>query len=146
MRERPIIFSGPSVLAISRDLKTQSRRVVALREFGASDTPGYDFTFRDRRMLWNDVSAARALELCPYGRPGDKLWVREAWSSQEKDIVAYRADGECGAWMGDGEGGRVWINHGWIHGATDGTQPGKWYGLGKYGGRWRSPIFMPRWA
>jgi hypothetical protein len=47
-RERPIIFSGPIVNALLRGEKTQTRRVVK---------PG-------------------AVE-CPYGKPGDTLWVRE---------------------------------------------------------------------
>jgi hypothetical protein len=52
---------------------------IALREFGPSDTPGYDWTFRGRRGQWNDVSTELLLaKFRPYV-PGSKLAVREAW-------------------------------------------------------------------
>lgn len=84
MKERPILFSDPMVRAILEDRKTQTRRgITRLLKFGEitelqrSSTKGYDWTFRDRRRLWNDISHARLLECCPYGRVGDRLWVKE---------------------------------------------------------------------
>lgn len=81
MRERPILFSAPMVRAILEGRKTQTRRVVKLREFQHTETPGYDFIFRDRRSLWNDYKLADlvASKHNPYGRPGDRLWVRETF-------------------------------------------------------------------
>lgn len=67
MRERPILFSGPMVRAILAGTKTQTRRVVKPQP--AMYEPGQ----------CTDVSdmIADAL-ICPYGRPGDRLWVRES--------------------------------------------------------------------
>lgn len=95
-KERGILFSGPMVVAINEGRKTQTRRVVKLREFGPSDTAGYDWHFRDKRMLWNDVSTARLIETrSPFGVPGDRLWVRETFAKPfaGDNGYIYRADG-----------------------------------------------------
>ena len=83
-KERPISFKAPMVQAILDDRKTMTRRVInkltrfgRITEFSKSDTPGYDFCFRDREMRCHDMTRARVLECCPYGVPGDVLWVRE---------------------------------------------------------------------
>ncbi len=84
----------------------------------------------------------------PHGRPGQRLWIRETFSSPRPDFVAYKATAECGAWMDDGEGGRLWLRHGYILESPAYLQcfqePAETYGLAKYGGRWRSPATMPR--
>ncbi len=63
-------------MAIMAGAKQVMRRPVMLREFGLSDTPGYDFCFRDRRALWNDVGAAMLMKWAPCA-PGDLLIGRE---------------------------------------------------------------------
>lgn len=72
MKERPILFSAPMVRAILARAKTQTRRVVKPQPI-----------MRDGEPLWpNDAKKprGRGFEDCPYGRPGDRLWVREAHS------------------------------------------------------------------
>lgn len=93
MRERPILFSGPMVRAILAGHKTQMRRVVKPWE------PSYPTSVpkalpADFSML-PDGTSFRAT--CPYGQPGDRLWVRETWSSDfarhyPYDRVWYAAD------------------------------------------------------
>ncbi|MBK8200408.1 MAG: hypothetical protein IPK75_18830 [Acidobacteria bacterium] len=78
-RERPAPFKQDMVSAIRAGRKTQTRRAIKLREFGPSDTPGYDWHFRDKQLRWHDYERDRIAERCPYGKPGDRLWVREAW-------------------------------------------------------------------
>jgi hypothetical protein len=79
MKEKPILFSGEMVRAILEGRKSQTRRVVKVR--GVSD----------------DVAGwlhymARAVDMeCPYGKPGDRLWVRETWL-RDGDVTIYKAD------------------------------------------------------
>lgn len=84
-KERPILFSGPMVRAIIDGRKTQTRRVVR-DPIGAIDR-GHIVSARTGREV-----------TCPFGAPGDRLWVRETWApvlneSGETDRFVYRADG-----------------------------------------------------
>lgn len=92
-RERAIGFTYEMVRAERRveGPKTQTRRVMALTEFGPSTTPGYVWHFRDKQKRWHDVSHARLLERCPYGAPGDLLYVRESYCVVD-GVALYRAD------------------------------------------------------
>jgi hypothetical protein len=103
---KPILFNGEMVRAILDGSKTQTRRVVdsiagmgRVTEFQASQTPGYAWTFRDRRSLWNDLTDSQLLSHCPFGKPGDRLWVREAFrpyppQSGNAWEILYAADAE----------------------------------------------------
>ncbi|RJL15297.1 hypothetical protein C9E82_05105 [Paracoccus siganidrum] len=112
MADRPILFSGPMVRAILDGRKSQTRRILNIRghksfsEFGPSDTPGYDWHFRDAHMRWHDLRDSRLRELLPYA-PGDRLWVRETWTARMehgwtiadarsrmyREEILYKADG-----------------------------------------------------
>lgn len=87
VKERPILFSAPMVKALLAGEKTQTRR---LAKCSGYDLGAFAFTHlydqpnnilqasfetlapRDDGIRW--VSFA-----CPYGKPGDRLWVRETW-------------------------------------------------------------------
>lgn len=72
MRERGIIFSTPMVKAILEGRKTQTRRIVKPQPLGGDAAFVIDgFSFG--RMA-PDVDEFRR---CPYGKVGDRLWVRE---------------------------------------------------------------------
>ena len=95
-KERPILFNGEMVRAVLDGRKTQTRRVIKpqppsierIRELSGS---GYgwmccdDFGKPDRWRVTGPVWAVRdklgfTQEIrCPYGAPGDRLWVRETW-------------------------------------------------------------------
>ena len=60
MKERPILFSGEMVRAILDGRKTQTRRVI------------------NPQSLLDNKTRVTACYECPYGAPGDSLWVRES--------------------------------------------------------------------
>jgi hypothetical protein len=84
MKERPILFSGPMVRAILDGRKTQTRRVVKPHCQAASC------------VCIDDVVAEAK---CPYGQPGERLWVRETFAPFDGGGVKrtiYRADANGG--------------------------------------------------
>jgi len=146
--EHPIIFSGEMVRAILDGRKTQTRRIIHKSHFPdgsfadaiypAADTgwiswqgavkPGphlAEFTKQQYRTGWP----------CPYGVPGDLLWVRETWRAEElpvfgEDGIRYKADGVFIPIGNSREASDRWA-------AARGDSPVE---------TWRSPIHMPRWA
>lgn len=65
--ERPILFRGPMVQAILSGQKTVTRRVLKMPH-----------------GLWETSTTGELVPIpgkCPYGKPGDRLWVREAWQA-----------------------------------------------------------------
>lgn len=79
-KERPILFSGPMVRAILEGTKSQTRRVVKPQP--VSTAPGLYADRYNKSEQWaywlpdNRMDAPRTFT-CPYGQPGDRLWVRE---------------------------------------------------------------------
>lgn len=143
-RERPILFSAEMVRAILDGRKTQTRRVVKLPSWSTGDFEDFEYDGLEALAICNETGC-QATVPCPYGAPGDRLWVRETHARSESAplMVAYRADGECGAWVGN-RYDRHWIRHGGIVEVPGSAGPS--FGLAKYGGRWRPSIHMPRWA
>ena len=90
MKERPILFSAPMVRALLNGSKTQTRRVV-------KPQPANNWVFETPPVLGKITSAHSKrgrfgvllhrgigtkfpecdLLPCPYGQPGDRLWVRQ---------------------------------------------------------------------
>jgi hypothetical protein len=105
MKEIPILFAAAMVRALLALLKKMTRREVnklvgfgKITEFGKSDTCGYDWHFRDKLGCWNDLTHEKLLAACPYGRVGDRLWVRETISHYTHvEGVWYWADGNIAA-------------------------------------------------
>lgn len=109
MKERPIIFRAEMVRAILAGRKTQTRRIV-----------------KPLHMATVDSEQFPILAMCPYGSPGDQLWVREAFIHEPADycweasvsipcrpaFTVYRADHE----------------------------------VDTRGAGWKPSIHMPRWA
>ena len=90
MKDRPILFSGPMVRAVLDGSKTQTRRVVKSTGHYAIDGRFHDPAVAEREL------AALATQ-CPYGQPGDRLWVREtffAWGRWETRYSAKKGRDE----------------------------------------------------
>lgn len=130
MKSRPILFSAPMVRALLAGTKTQTRRIVKPQpmpdvEFVREHEPdvyghGAFCAFRqDGRVLMHQRMAP-----CPYGQPGDRLWVRETFRlCGEADATPPR-DTDAAY--------RIWYEADAPH------QPGF--------GKLRPGMFMPRWA
>jgi hypothetical protein len=95
MRERPILFSAPMVRALLAGTKTQTRRVVKEPISGWLNNANGSHKVLDGQVF--NYSFDEPLGTCPYGQPGDHLWVRETWSSDfaghyPHDRIWYAAD------------------------------------------------------
>lgn len=115
MRERPILFSGPMVRALLAGTKTQTRRIakpVKHPDLGNQYDAGALVLEREPQHVIDRA--------CPYGSPGDRLWVRETWAYGIHAMAAKRDE--------DGP---------FVYAADDTTQ-------GRLGDRWRPSIHMPR--
>lgn len=103
--ENGILMGAAMIGPLKDGLKTQVRFPISslqgfgrISEFGPSDTPGYDWQFRDKRSLWNEISSERLARDCPFGQPGDRLWVRETLRYERDPAggqgpLVYVADG-----------------------------------------------------
>jgi len=129
MTTRPMIFTTESVIGILTGRKTQTRRVI--REQPSGQTAGYwhlerCITFGGRTWAeWETNPGYIPLKWstkCPYGQPGDSLWIREAWRPCQ---VPQCGDSQCVEYR-----------------ATERCRAGHLATLNRTG--WRSPWFLPR--
>jgi hypothetical protein len=103
MSEKPILFSGPMVRAIMDGSKTMTRRIVKpqpppetleMRLHGDEWLPCWeDDDYAGCYVAHGDMGHRRR---CPYGRPGDRLWVRETFQDDsglefDMPMCVYRA-------------------------------------------------------
>ncbi|MCY1166937.1 hypothetical protein D9M73_68910 [compost metagenome] len=135
VKERGILMSAPMVVATVRAVKpkTQTRRAVNWHGL----EPGLNLKFSGltvERSGSNWVLSSptrtsheyRSVPMpCPYGRPGDRLWVREAWRVDVGFNDVPPRDIDACATV--------------FYEATDGPADG-------FKGRLRPGMFMPRWA
>lgn len=79
MKERPILFNGAMVRAILSGAKTQTRRVAKPKR-----------------------SMEPMSDECPYGQPGDRMWVRETWTNAWDELKNHWSDPERYHYRADG--------------------------------------------
>ncbi|HHZ8175778.1 TPA: hypothetical protein ACWMDY_000574 [Klebsiella pneumoniae] len=135
MTERGMIFNGEMVRAILDGRKTQTRRPIKWKqtrftEIGEREDGSY--------WPWSE-DAEHACDFwhpCPFGAVGDRIWVRETWSSDfanyyPNDRVWYAADNnrQLDIDMVDGVRG-IYSPESDVHVPF----------------RWQPSIHMPRWA
>ena len=143
MTERPILFSAPMVRALLNGTKTQTRRAVKSIALARGEARGVRvapnaFCYLDfdgvPGLSWRPFGGSptvpyppeKVVAACPYGAPGDRLWVRETWRTERRfDSVAPKAVPP-----------RSLIQH-----AEEEPEPNH----GVYG-KTRPSIFMLRWA
>jgi hypothetical protein len=145
MKERPILFSAPMVRAILDGSKTQTRRVVKHQpEYPiiiATDPHTNRYQIGEREPM----TEAALLRECPYGQPGDRLWVRETWqyygwSDEGEPQIRFAADNAT-TWPKPPAGEEL-VNQWEILSRPEN------YNIDNHARdrRWRPSIHMPRWA
>jgi len=172
-RELPILFSGEMVRAIREGRKTQTRRVINPQPTEDLRWSGWVISSSNKKHVgcasWEtqrtiDTGFSRDDGLyikCPYGNPGDQLWVRETWRivgwhDGEPLLLEYK-DGVQMEEPGDSSDydENKYMQY-YIDCSDDMNRAGvrldvdkNEYRCDEYGSiptRWRSSIFMPRWA
>ncbi|HIH5645519.1 TPA: hypothetical protein ACYSHR_002307 [Serratia marcescens] len=109
MKERPVIFNSEMVRAILDGRKTQTRRTIA--NVGSDNCIPLQKPTKTKDGIYTHVMDAPGHDLCPFGRVGDRLWVREAYQGplfnfdqmetyledtskfERPEFCEYRADG-----------------------------------------------------
>jgi len=108
-KETPIIFSTPMVQAILEGRKTMTRRILKVQPKDNQDwklsTMMSSSSREDKKhegklhwVVYNNKFSIKEYDeryfLCPFGKVGDQLWVRECFQYKlnDKTMVAYRAD------------------------------------------------------
>lgn len=145
MSERPILFSAPMVRAILDGHKTQTRRVVKVGDTIEERDDGTRWPYF---TTWTHGDDGSPWASCPYGEPGDRLWVRETWryadwTEDGQPWIRYAADdarrlcervsSEWAARVAD-----IWAELSSAENvAVDGRAADR---------KWRPSIFLPRWA
>ncbi|CAH1044519.1 hypothetical protein [Halomonas sp. TD01] len=166
-KERPILFNAAMVRAILNGHKTQTRRAMKPQPAVHVDHFRHVTTCaRTGRMDWQACNKAKKpvyafkkkpcfvteIAQCPYGQPGDRLWVRETWGVVSH---SFDANGERSQYQPDRPATPIQempFGQGYYHGhviyAADGAF--EWAGDDDGGGNtrsaWKPSIHMPRIA
>ncbi|HHH0005982.1 TPA: morphogenetic protein [Yersinia enterocolitica] len=137
MNEKPILFNSEMVNAILSGRKTMTRRIISektLHLFGVAASSGECHPIE----LCDQRSQSYYLDFCPLGKPGDQLWVREAFQgplfdyeqmeSYLEDSAKFESPEYC-VYRADGNTAPEFVD------ADDNLHC-----------KWRPSIHMPRWA
>lgn len=129
IKEIPIIFNTDMVRAILEGRKTQTRRVIKPQPIG-----GGEFVYNTEDHYWYfgiggrfnlpRINFTQGKWKCPYGIPGDRLWIKEKHYIEKHSNCAIMEDGT--EVFRTGEIIPNFCN-------TEGL-------------KWRPARFMPRWA
>ena len=121
VKERPILFSTPMVRAILEGRKTVTRRALKMPH-----------------GFWETSATGELVPIpanCPYGKPGDQMWVRETWYCDHFEVMRgpylKPDDLDIGEALDDGT----------LVYAADGLTPYE-----QEQPTWKPSIHMPRWA
>ncbi|BAW24347.1 MULTISPECIES: hypothetical protein [Pseudomonas] len=141
-KERPILFSGSMVSAILDGRKTVTRRPIkpSMRGFDVSFElhQQEDGSWRPMHTFDESCMDDQGTEhpvICPYGKPGDRLWVRETWYCDHFEVMRgpYLKPADLDVTEARSDGTLVYAADGLTPFEAD--QPA-----------WKPSIHMPRWA
>ncbi|EAA1244285.1 morphogenetic protein [Salmonella enterica subsp. enterica serovar Ohio] len=129
MKERGMIFNGEMVRAILDGRKTQTRRIMKVQPDEDGLAKVIDGPF---------VDTSGRIYRCPFGVPGDRIWVRETFQGPLFDYEQMEAYLEDSSKFEKPE---------FCQYAADGKPAPEYYDADdnlRHG--WRPSIHMPRWA
>lgn len=147
-KERPILFSTPMVQTLLAGRKTQTRRKTKLDYINSlADKATYGKCLEASEMTYNpapkpgfaaffgnkEADKWYAPVYCPYGKPGDILWVREIFRKHYSEFDSYNVTTEYAA-----DGGEMLLQS-----DGDGFQMFNKNGTEKYIS-WKPSIHMPK--
>jgi hypothetical protein len=148
-REHPLLFSGPMVRPLLREIensgtgKTETRRLIKPQPRERKEgKPGWwewghfmgaPKATSPRSIVWNEAvcrESGGGAPLDQYVRwqPGDRFWVRETWAYYGGNEYIYQRSPRAVVYGAD---------EGLYHPAIDGPH---------WADAWRSSVHMPRWA
>lgn len=145
MKERPILFSGEMVRAILEGRKTQTRRIIKPQpphscQYKINGNLSHALCYgtgKYENICVPPTPTSKDHRLpCRYGKPGDRLWVRETWihgvEYDENDMPIFTPEGnyQYKTWYRATDYELVW------HDEDDGHCDPKW----------KPSIHMPRSA
>lgn len=133
-KERPILFSAPMVRAILEGRKTVTRRAIKIQpHIDASGNFCVGRSNYGQDGYGKPVTKHFVNGCCPYGKPGERLWVRETFTDLRGTGIEHRPDP-------DGPLQRYAY-------AAD-CRPGSYADEARkdYGIKWKPSIHMPRLA
>lgn len=91
MKARPILLRAHEVRGILDGRQTQVRRIIDSRLIGESHWKPVETVFWYHED--DSIPIAKATPYCPFGKPGDRLWVRETLRKYpERNGWGYDAD------------------------------------------------------
>jgi hypothetical protein len=127
------------VRAILEGRKTQTRRIVTDKHFkrlGLERDGEYVYTAEGPQ--WDGTFEGGVVPWSPYGKPGDRLWVRETWCQAATDEGTFKYNSEGN------------LDNTCCHYRADGYEvmhiDGEETKSGKPKSPWVPSIHMPRWA
>ena len=143
MKKHPILFKGEMVQAILDGRKTQTRRTVNVQPPTDKHQLLNIMDSTDKRQVgkshWavlnaektNVIESDKRYFSCPYGKPGDRLWVRETHAIVPRTAYAQSTGVQQVLRPDDSHDAAIY-RQGWER-STGGI-------------RWCPSIHMPRWA
>lgn len=153
MKERPILFSGDMVRALLDGRKTQTRRIVKLphnNPLGQWEPTSIGGPNGGRTAAGDTVPLQGAIWhtrtgdslMCPYGQPGDRLYVRETWAAYwGPPALGARVVTDAAVRQSDGS-----IAHASAAEPLSVRYAADMDGEAPFGRKWKPSIHMPRWA
>ena len=136
IKERPILFSAPMVRAILEGRKTVTRRAISHKLTNRFDEPrGQADVVVGYPLVECDDGYWPAINFCPHGQPGDRLWVRETWYCDHFEVMRgpYLKPDDLDI--------REALEDGTLVYAADGLTPYE-----QEQPTWKPSIHMPRWV